>query len=547
MSVTAGAESPAPASGRASVFSRPASGLIRVAGSTDVFIYNIGLVSIGIAIALNQYYGPALYPGAAPWLSTILAAAGMCFAATTFYFWAVTFPRSGGVYVLLSRATNPAVAFVLSVVETIILLYYAAYAASLIATVGLSSSFATIGAVTENDTLLKWAGSTVKPTGIFWIGTAMLVTAGVLMALGTRRYFTVQRVLFGAAVLGTVITAIVMLFGSHDSFIGNLKALAGLDYDEVLAKAREAGYEPQSFSFGKTAEFLIWPLLPLLGAIQSVGLGGEIKRIRRAQLFGMLGAVAVAAFAIAAFGGLANKAFGSEFQGAISFNSLSGVTDGSTEGALSVAPWFTVLAGILTDNVILAGIIMLTFIAWIWFWIPAEIAYTTRTMVAWSFDRIAPDRLGTVSRRFHTPVVAIALSTAGAIVFMWLIAFRAIALLSLVEALLVVWGTAMAAAVVFPWVRKDFYASSPVRGWKVFGLPAMAVTGAVSVLFFLAAFVLLWRDELAAGPLIDTGATSFWILVGAVVTAAVWYVGMKRYRASRGVDVDLAFRQIPIE
>ena len=30
------------------VFSRPASGLIRVAGSADVFIYNVGLVSVGI-------------------------------------------------------------------------------------------------------------------------------------------------------------------------------------------------------------------------------------------------------------------------------------------------------------------------------------------------------------------------------------------------------------------------------------------------------------------------------------------------------------------
>jgi hypothetical protein len=47
------------------VFSRPASGLIRVAGSADVFIYNVGLVSVGIAIALNQYYGPSLYPAPA--------------------------------------------------------------------------------------------------------------------------------------------------------------------------------------------------------------------------------------------------------------------------------------------------------------------------------------------------------------------------------------------------------------------------------------------------------------------------------------------------
>ena len=47
------------------MFSRSASGLIRVAGSWDVFIFNVGLVSVGIAIAFNQYYGPSLYPGAA--------------------------------------------------------------------------------------------------------------------------------------------------------------------------------------------------------------------------------------------------------------------------------------------------------------------------------------------------------------------------------------------------------------------------------------------------------------------------------------------------
>ena len=50
------------------VFSRKASGLIRVGGGLDVFIFNVGLVSVGIAIAFNQYYGPSLYPGAAAWI-----------------------------------------------------------------------------------------------------------------------------------------------------------------------------------------------------------------------------------------------------------------------------------------------------------------------------------------------------------------------------------------------------------------------------------------------------------------------------------------------
>src|SRR5262249_27634486 len=121
------------------VFSRKASGLVRVGSSLDVFIFNVGLVSVGIAIASNQFYDPSLYRGAQPWIPPPLAALGMVFVATAFYCWSVVFPRSGGVYVFLSRTINPGVAFVMSVLETIILLYYAALAAGLIVQVGLSS------------------------------------------------------------------------------------------------------------------------------------------------------------------------------------------------------------------------------------------------------------------------------------------------------------------------------------------------------------------------------------------------------------------------
>ena len=45
------------------VFLRKASGLIKTAGTTDVFIFNVGLVSIGIGIGGLLLYGPAVYPG----------------------------------------------------------------------------------------------------------------------------------------------------------------------------------------------------------------------------------------------------------------------------------------------------------------------------------------------------------------------------------------------------------------------------------------------------------------------------------------------------
>jgi amino acid transporter len=516
------------------VFSRKASGLIRVGSTLDVFIFNVGLVSVGIAIAYNQYYGPSLYPGAQPWISTLLAAAGMLFVAAAFYCWSVVFPRSGGVYVFLSRTINPGVAFVMSLIETIILLYYAALAAGLIVQVGLSSFFGAVGTVAHNATLTSWGTSVAKPAGVFWIGTLIIVVAGLLLVSGTRRYFTVQRVLFVVAVAGLAVIAVVMIFGSRSGFSSSLTSLTGLHYNQVIATAQKHGYVPASTSFGESWKFIVWPLLPLLGAVQSVGIGGEVKKVRRSQLFGMLGAVIATGLVIALFAVLANKDFGYTFQGAIAYNTITGVGSGTT----ATAPWFAVLAGILGHNVFLSVVILATFAAWIWFWIPAEMAYTTRSMIAWSFDRVAPNKLGFVSETTHTPVVAIGISTGGAVVFMWLIAFKAVVFLTFIEVLLVVWGTVMVAAVVFPITRKRLYEASPARNFKLAGIPVMPAAGAISAVFMAVMIWLLWEDPNAAGPLIHPSKmpVEAWITLGALIVGTAWYI-----------DLSLAFQQIPIE
>jgi amino acid transporter len=526
------------------VFSRKASGLVRVGNTLDVFIFNVGLVSVGIAIAYNQYYGPSLYPGAQPWISTLFAALGMVFVAAAFYCWSVVFPRSGGVYVFLSRTINPGVAFVMSLIETIILLYYAALASGLIVQVGLSSFFGAVGMVSGNTTMTSWGQSVAKPQGVFWIGTLIIVVAGVLLASGTRRYFTFQRVLFVVAVTGLAVIAGVMLFGSKGGFSSSLTSLTRLHYNHVIAAAQKKGFVTAGTSMSESWKFIIWPLLPLLGAVQSVGIGGEIKKVRRSQLFGMLGAVVATGIAIALFALLSNKDFGYSFQGAIAYNALNGVP-----ATTPTAPWFAVLAGILGHNVFLSVVILATFAAWIWFWIPAEMAYTTRSMIAWSFDRVAPDKLGFVSETVHTPVVAIGVSTAGAIVFMWLIAFKAVAFLTFIEVLLVVWGAVMVSALIFPARRRQLYESSPAKNFRLAGIPIMPVAGLVSAVFFAVMFWLLWEDPIAAGPLFKPSKmpVEFWITVGAIAAGTAWYLWVKAYRKRQGINIRLAFQQIPIE
>ncbi len=534
--------SPAVAPG---VFSRKASGLVRVGSTLDVFIFNVGLVSVGIAIAYNQYYGPSLYPGAQPWISTLLAAGGMVFVAAAFYCWSVVFPRSGGVYVFLSRTINPGVAFVFSLIETIILLYYAALAAGLIVQVGLASFFGAVGTVAKNATLVSWGTTVAKPAGVFWIGTLIIVIAGALLISGTRRYFTVQRILFVVAVAGLAVIAVAMIVGSRNGFSSSLTSLTGLHYNQVIATAEKHGYAPAGTSFGESWKFIIWPLLPLLGAVQSVGIGGEVKKVRRSQLLGMIGAVVATGLVIALFALLSNKDFGYNFQGAVAYNALTGVSGGTT----STAPWFAVLAGLLGHNIVLSVVILATFAAWIWFWIPAEMAYTTRSMIAWSFDRVAPNGLGYVSETVHTPIVAIGVSTGGAIVFMWFIAFKAVAFLTFIEVLLVIWGAVMVAAVLFPLTRKSMYEASPAKNFKLLGIPVMPVAGAISAVFMAAMLVLLWRDPIAAGALIHPSKmpVEAWVTLAAIVLGAAWYIGVRRYRKRQGIDISLAFQQIPIE
>ncbi len=59
--------------GEQRIFLRKASGLIRTASTGDTFIYNIGLVSVGLGVASILYYGPAFYPGGDLLWASVLA------------------------------------------------------------------------------------------------------------------------------------------------------------------------------------------------------------------------------------------------------------------------------------------------------------------------------------------------------------------------------------------------------------------------------------------------------------------------------------------
>ena len=157
---------------------------------------------------------------------------------------------------------------------------------------------------------------------------------------------------------------------------------------------------------------------------------------------------------------------------------------------------------------------------------------------------VAPDKLGTVSERTHTPIPAILLCLAGGITFVGMLAFTTFfQLVIFIEVAVLAWAIVLLAGVFFPYRRPDIYNKSPLANLKIAGLPIMSVAcalGAAAAFFY---FFNLFFDDFAAGH----ARHSMSVLIGWFVGSFVIYWIMWFIRRRQGVNVDLAFKEIPIE
>lgn len=527
------------------IFLRKASGLIRTASGADTYIYNTGLVSIGLGVASIMLYGPAFYPGGDLVLACLLAGVMMAIIAFGLITWTVTLPRSGGIYVFGSRSMYPMLALTLSLVEITAWLFYCAIAAYWMVYLGLSPTLTFIGYLSGNEAWVNAGAWVVSPWPMFLIGSGILILSGIILSSGMRFYLTVQKWVFGIAVLGSVMLIFTLLPYSNADFIASFNALMGPilsvenPYQAIIASGREAGWAWDGET-DWTQTWLVsnWPFLPLVGAAFSIAIGGEIKSVEKSQKWGMLGAVFTATVAWMITIYLCTDRFGYEFLGTAAFNFLGGT-------GVQVDPTITLLAGVLTGSPWICVLVSLGFICWMWMWIPGMHTFGVRAIVAWSFDRIAPEAWGKISPTRHTPIVAIWTCIAVTIVFMALFVFTAFfsAIVILIEAAVLAWSIVLGAGVFFPYTRPEIYEKSPIAGRTVMGLPLMTVACGAGFLAAQFYFWTLFFDPSAAGH----DPQQLMIVGGVFVIGIVFYLVMKQIRKSQGVDVTLAFKEIPIE
>jgi amino acid transporter len=529
------------------IFLRKASGLIRTASLTDTFIYNVGVVSIGLGVGSMLYYGPAFYPQGNLIWGCVIAGIAMAMISVGFITWTVTLPRSGGIYVFGSRILPPALALTMSLVEITAWLFYCAIAAYWIVILALAPMFGALNLLTGNEMFLTISKTMLEPWATFLIGAAILILSQLVLMFGMRFYLTVNKWVFILAMASTVLMIVVLAMSSREQFVTNLNNLVGPSlgvpdaYNAIIASGKEKGWGEAGFDLWQTVLVSNWPFLPLIGAAFSIAIGGEIKSVQRSQTFGMLGAVVLSTVVWIITVWLAYKVFGFEFLGTSVFNVLT------ANGGLTTPtdPSIALLTGILTLSPLITILTSLGLALWMWMWIPAMHTFGVRAVVAWAFDQVAPAPLATISEKYHTPIVAITVTTIVNLIFMALFVFTPwfSKIVILIEAAVLAWSVVLGAGIFFPYLRPQLCEKSPLAGKTLFGLPIMSVgcfLGFIAAQFY---FWTLFNDPNAAGH----EPTQVMIVAGVFVLGLVFYYVMKFIKKSQGIDVTLAFKEIPIE
>ncbi len=529
--------------GTGGMFLRKATGLVRDVSVWDAIVLNSSGMNIGVGVALLFLWG-AQMPGASILTATIICTIFVAF--TTAYNYAAAagaFPRSGADYVFTSRVLGPVWGFMLSGQQVIWNFFWMAFNAWAMANFALPGTLQLIGEFTNNQGLINLAGQVTNAWVVVGIAVVLQILFAYLHISGIKNYFTYMKVTFAICALSVVVSIGVLLFGGA-SFQNNWNAImsakGGLTYQGVIDAASAAGFDPNApFNLGRTLAIMpmvFWIVGFFNGSPQ---IGGEVKKARSTQFTSMVTATLVNGGVVALLAILVNRFIGSTF-----LNSLGYLFFNNAEALnMGVTPDFNFLVNVIARSTPVAALLGLAYVLWATNGTPNIIAFVTRSILAYSFDRMAPESMGEVSEKTHTPVRAIIFTAVmGLVAIVVIITVQQASLLSSMMAQLFAYLLLSVAAIVFPYKLPKLW-KTQTSARTVFGVPLVAITGVASVLFIgLMAYFFGFYPVFGANTPLSLGVVAATILV-----SALYYYIFRAYQKSKGIDVDLAFKEIPPE
>jgi amino acid transporter len=532
------------------LFVRRSTGLVREASALDATIFNaVFSAPVGATLAWGVFFALTAFPGADLVAATLWAFVLNVPILVMMSLLASSMPKTGGDYVWVSRILSPPAALVSNFGAAFSAIIGATFWARYFPVFALGPVLVTLGTIFDSHSLIT-AGTHLQ-TDKGWIflgGLAMIVLMTGILIAGTRATFRWQNTFWIIASLGTLLAFLVLLIASKTDFIHHFNELSakfggkGDSYAKVISTAHAQDAHPKAFGSATTPAifvvmtFMIWNWW-------SVYLSGELKSAsnRNRQMGIMFGALSWNVIGLVAGVLLIYKVAGYQFM-------VGANTAPNAAYLLPTGPFFHFFAGIAVNSNVLTTIIVASFLFWS---LPAMVGNTfmpVRTVFAWSFDRLLPERFANVSERFHSPVPAILL-VMGLVTLMlaWSViatTFQTLLALGVLAGVVCIAIVCVAAAV-FPQRRRELYVGSPANV-NIGGIPVLQVCAVLS--FAVVAF-LTWETLHYPALALSGNAGHRWyvpaFMAGIVVVGLLIYYIARAVRKSQGIDVDLVYRELP--
>jgi basic amino acid/polyamine antiporter, APA family len=526
------------------LYVRQSSGLIREFRPADVFVFNTLGYALGLVLAVVPTFIAALWPEQNVLLVVTIGTVLTIFNAAMYGYLAGIMPRSGGDYVYLSRVVHPSIGFTANWGFTwsqfLGLGLYAAFTVNF----GIAIALATLGNATDNETLVDWSVSVGGDWQVFLIGAAILVLVMLVLSLNTRVVRNIFMIGFIPALVGTFVTIGVLLTTSKEEFVSKFNAFMaeradGQTYQGLIDQASSSGFSVGDATF--TGALLALPIgyWIYIGFTYSAYIGGEVKQASKTQPRMMLATLGFAYLVYMIAFWRYYDIVGQDFTN-------SAVFLGDDSG-IPVSPVLNFFAGIMTDSTILNVLMGLSFILWHALLLFVIGMICTRNIFAWSFDGVAPRQLATVGERTHAPWVAAILISAIAIVLLALYVFTSFftIVVNYIVIFSVAFWLASFAAILLPYRRRDLFEQAPesVRR-KILGVPVITLLGIGNLILFTLILIASFDTPAFSGP---TSGRAIAFVVGIYVSGFVLYFIARAIRQSRGVNLDLLYKEIPPE
>jgi amino acid transporter len=546
-------------SGGSHLFVRQSTGLVREASALDAVIYNaVFSAPVGATLAWGVFFALSAFPGADLVWATIISFVLNIPVLIMMALLASAMPRTGGDYVWVSRILSPPLATISNFGAALSAMIGATFWARYFPVFALGPVLVTLGVMSGNQTLQEWGTSFQKDSlWIFVGGFAMIVLMTAIHIAGIRTTFRWQNTFWIIATIGTFLAFIVLLVGTNTDFTKNFNSLNGQfgggTTQDVIAGASAQGAHPDVTNWNATLPTVFAIMVFMMWNWWSVYLAGELKTAsnRNRQLGIMFGALTWDVVFIVIGVVLLFKVTGYDFMVAV--NTVTDPATGAIAGgsyAIPTGPWYHFMASLVYNVPIVTILIVGSFLFWS---LPAMVGNTfmpIRTVFAWAFDRLLPERFSEVNERTHSPVPAILL-VMGLVTLMlaWSIistdfaTWLALGVLAGVVCVVIV----AVAAFIFPDRRPDLYAASPANV-SVGGIPVLKIVAPLSILVML---FLVWLTLAFPALALAGNAGNAWqvpaFMLMIIVVGLVVYYGARMLRRNQGIDVDLVYRELPPE